>query len=478
MPIVASIIQARHIGLIPSIIPWISAYPKHSELLVVWNSIFFHRDTFADLTMLPFALAGGLGTYAAARRLGSGLTGASLAGSVFLFAPTVLIQMKSTYNDVMIGALWAIGLCLVLPPRSSRYPGVYVTTLVSGAVAGLILGVKYSGPTYVAGLALMLGCHLVGRLGAKRSLPLLGLFLACVLLTGGYWYAFNLATFGNPLWPFTIRLGGAVLFAGNADAATMTGGDVSLQIVGSLPPWGRLLYAWLDRQDQFSVDSRLAGLGPLWIVIAVPSVIVWGIIAALQRRWVPCTLIAIHLMMLVSIPLNWVPRYSLFLLALGGCAVGAIYELLLPPARRWLRILTVLLALFAIANSVDHRFFSVQRIRTFVGLPERQRTGPRYDPGSFGPTYDWVSESVPDGSTIAYGNNIRFPYPLWGAAFERRVIAIPSIDPTRYVEELRAAGVRYVFVGLEGYQAAILTADPSVRRVFAGGDRWQVFEVD
>jgi len=61
MPIVASILQAQHIGLISTPIPWISAYPKNSELLVLWNTIFLHRDTVADLTMLQFWLAGGLG---------------------------------------------------------------------------------------------------------------------------------------------------------------------------------------------------------------------------------------------------------------------------------------------------------------------------------------------------------------------------------------------------------------------------------
>jgi hypothetical protein len=181
--------------------------------------------------------------------------------------------------------------------------------------------------------------------------------------------------------------------------------------------------------------------------------------------------------MLVLTPLDWVPRYTLFLLVLGGCAVSVVYRLLGPWARRWICTMTVVLALFAILNSVDHHYFSVQRIRTFVALPDTQRTTTRFDPGTFGPTYQWVERFIPPGSVIAYSNNVSRPFPLWGVAFKHHVIAVTTADPTRYIDDLQAAGVQFIFIGSQGKQVAALVADQRVRLVFDGGDGWKVFEL-
>lgn len=480
MTIAASILQQGSVAFIPSYLTHVEAFPKNSELLAVWNSIFFHRDTFADLAMLPFFWAGGLGVYAAGRRLGASVVGALAGGAVFWAAPTVLIHAKSTYNDLMIGALWAIGLCFALQPIDDRraYPDRALAFLLTGATAGLLLGTKISGPVYVLGLAAILLPRLARLRDAARIGGAIAVFGAAVLALGGYWYISNILRFGNPLWPFPVRAGGHTIFAGISPtfAEDMYREDVR-NVANTPPGWRRLLFAWFDRQSAFSVDSRLAGLGPIWAIVALPSLLLWVGASLYRRRWQGALVALAHAGLLAAIPLNWVPRYVLFLLALGGCAVAVAHAALTPWARRWLAWLTAALAVFAAVNSVDFLFFSVERIRAFAGLPERERTAQRFDPGSFGPSYQWIARFAPAGSTVAYGNQVMLPYPLWGPSFERRVVWVPPRDESTYVDRLRAAGVRFVFASADGKEAKLLAGDRRARLAFDGGDGWKIFEV-
>lgn len=477
MPIVATIVQSQRIGPIASANPWIAAYPKNGELFAVWNSIWLHRDSLADLSMLPFALIGGLAVYAAGRRLGAAPEQALLGSAVFCFAPDTLIIMKTTYNDLMNGGLWAAAICYAIPVRAGRAgPGPRAGSLLLGLLAGLILGIKYSGPISAVALGLLLLPQLRGS-NLRQAAQMLALFAGGALAAGGYWYALNWATLGSPLYPFPVRLAGYTVFPGPIDRSALEGGDVSLKVVGALPGWRRLLYAWFDRDSGFSVDSRLSGLGPLWACVALPCVLLWAGRSIVRREWLPLALLAAHALVLALLPLNWIPRYELFLLALGGCAVAAVARELKSWARGWMQILCVALALFAVLNSVDQTYFTVRRIRAFAALPDEQRTGMQFDPGTFGPGYQAVARLVPDGATLAYGNSVALIYPLWGARFERRVISVITSDAQRYVDDLRAAGAQYAFVRGDSRQAAALAGDRRARLLFDGGDGFRLFEV-
>ncbi len=478
MPIVATILQEQRIGHIHSTIPWISAYPKNSELFVLWNSIFIHRDTVADLTMLPFGLVGGLGIYAAGRRLGASISGAYIASSVFVFCPVVLIQVKTTYNDILLGVFWAIALCLTLPPRNRHtYPGVWATAFVTGLLGGLIWGTKYTGMLYVPALALLL-LQWLPETGQIRSNILIFLvFGVGVLLAGGYWYIFNLYTFDNPLWPFQIEIAGTTLFPGTMSRAEFAASDRSLHVIGNLSAWQKWLYTWSDRGEHFTVDSRLTGFGPLWVVAGLPGILMWACTAMFRRQFRIIGVICIHIGLLLVLPFNWMPRYTLFLIVLGGVSFAIVYTLLSPWAQRWAGLLVVLSTLLAMLGSINHTFFSGEQIRTFATLSDLQRTPAALDPARYGSGYQLVDQLIPPGSVLAYGNNVIFPYPLWGYAFQRRVIACTTIDPDQYVPALRSAGVQFVFLGAGGKQDAILSADQRASLLFAGDDGWKIFEV-
>lgn len=475
-PIVALTIQNGRVGLFESSIYWIRSYPKNSELLGVWNSIFCHCDTLVDLAMLPFFPNAALASYVAARRLGASAPGAILAAAVLGSAPAMLIQSKTLYNDIMVASLWATGVALALPSQPTRsVPGRVVSVTLVGLTAGILAGVKYTALAHAVGLFILTLLLLPPR-SIRESIVSAFLFASGTFLLGGHWYLANWLTFGNPLWPFQIRADASLLFPGDIDITIFREGDISLAVVSSLPDWLRPAFTWLDPQLPFTVDSRLAGFGALWIVIGIPALLIWMGRAIALRRPQPLILAGVHLLVLVLQPFNWIPRYVLCTLTLGGCSVGAIESVLTQGARRWLGAITVVLVALSMFLSLDHYFFDVQRLRRFAQLPDAQRNAMNFDPGTFGETYRWVDSNLPPRTVVLCGNDVVLPYPLWGTRFERRIIWAPLTDPQTHMNEVRAAGAEYAFVKTGGRQAAALLQAGAIP-VFSGNDGWQVLRI-
>lgn len=226
----------------------------------------------------------------------------------------------------------------------------------------------------------------------------------------------------------------------------------------------------------FTVDSRLAGFGALWIVIGIPAFLIWIGYSIALGRLQSLILAGVHVLALALLPLNWIPRYVLFMLTLGGCGVGAIEAHLAPRARRWLGAVTVVLVALSMFLSLDHYFFDVPRLRRFVQLPDVQRNAMNFDPGIFGETYRWVDFNLPPGTVVLCGDDVALPYPLWGTRFERRVIWVPLTDPQTYINEVRAAGAEYAFVKTGGRQAEALLQAGAVS-LFSGNDGWQILRI-
>lgn len=475
-PIVALTIQNGRVGLFESSIPWIRSYPKNSELLGVWNGIFCHCDTLVDLAMLPFLPNAALASYVAARRLGARVPGAILATAVLCSAPAMLIQSKTLYNDIMVASLWATGVALALPSQPPRpVPGRVISVTLVGLTAGILAGVKYIALMHSVGLFILTLLLLPPR-SIREAIVSAFLFGSGTFLLGGHWYLTNWLTFGNPLWPFQIRAGESLVFPGNIDIDAFRETDVSLAVVSSLPDCLRPAFTWLDPQLPFTVDSRLAGFGALWIVIGVPALLIWIVHAIAWRRLLPLILVVVHLLVLAFLPFNWISRYVLCVLTLGGCGIGAIEAYLEQRARCWLGAITAVLVALSMFLSLDHYFFDVLRLRRFAQLPDVQRNAMNFDPGTFGESYRWVDSNLPQGTLVLCGNDVVFPYPLWGTRFERRIVWVPFTNPRNYMNDVRAAGVDYAFVKI-GSEQAVALLEAGATSVFSGNDGLQILQV-
>jgi hypothetical protein len=163
----------------------------------------------------------------------------------------------------------------------------------------------------------------------------------CLLISpGAFWVLRNVMHTGNPLWPVTLAAFGQTVFPGQATMAQVL--DVAHNTpkeIAALPGVLRTAFTWLQLSGPaVDFDDRLAGLGYAWPLFALPalgSVLAQRLRAKQQPRQQPPQLapavpvILLTALCLVLQPMNWWPRYTLWLwgagaLALAVCAEGVV----------------------------------------------------------------------------------------------------------------------------------------------------------
>jgi hypothetical protein len=177
-------------------------YPANSEVLHTIPILAFARDFVSPLLNVGFLSLGLLAAWAIGRPYGVAPQ-ALLGGAVVLGAETMVdFQAGEALNDVVGVAFLLCAAALLVNGHAARGEGSRAIGLgalaLAGAAAGLAAGTKLS---FLAPVALMTAGVLIVaprgervRATASWSLPM--------LLAGGYWYARNLVTVGNPI-PFT-----------------------------------------------------------------------------------------------------------------------------------------------------------------------------------------------------------------------------------------------------------------------------------
>jgi 4-amino-4-deoxy-L-arabinose transferase-like glycosyltransferase len=226
------------------------------------------------------AMAGGLltvlGTWLLVRELLPGSPGIALAAAAVVgLNPMYLFTSASITNDTWPAGMAAITLWLALRcvHRDERRP---LPWLGVGALAGLGALTKYSNLLVAVPLALIM-LPFLWKLRWRVGLRLGLVALAGALLTGGFWYARNLALYGN-LMPMDRML--AVL-PGIMRSKPATLGD----IWGQMPVffrsyWGIYGYGILAQPWFYRVVTWMTLAGLVGLVLAL-ILRAWG---ALQRR--------------------------------------------------------------------------------------------------------------------------------------------------------------------------------------------------
>ena len=306
---------------------FMNGYPKGVELMAFILVRAFDNSHLVNTVSLIFVPLGVLGICCIARLLGAHRITAAAAGAVFILFPVTINQSATTYVDSSYAACAIAFIALLLHTSAAMEISPIVPwrlIMPLGCAAGLAISAKSTGILVVAGGMAVSAMFFASK---RRMAVVIAATILIAVITGGYWYLRNYYHAGNPLYPVEVRLFGHCVFPGlpleqavNAEANTPP-------ILRNLPQPLRILCTWLQcfwhwPQTMHQPDSRLGGLGFLWLAGCVPA------IAMNMFRSIPnftkCR-VSRHVTMLAVIviaaflltPMNWWARYTLWIYALG-----------------------------------------------------------------------------------------------------------------------------------------------------------------
>jgi len=472
MPKVALMLQTGRINAFPTENAFINAYPSNGEILFGWNSLVLRNDLIADGTQILFALAAALALYGIARKVGLSRQN-SLVGVTFLLIPIVIQQSAVPYTDVIAAALFLCAVNFAL----SRGPA-WIHPVLLGLAVGLNIGTKYF---YLIAAFLPALFYFIpalrrdkpGRTAAVRGIAV---FLAAVVLTGGTWYVRNMILYQNPVAPVQVAVGPVRIFPGVYETDALTGGGPRIFNPRAV------LRSWLEISAPFwdhpiyNFDSGRGGFGPVFPIVLLPAIGFALVIAVRKRRKDFLRLSAIMALAFLTVPMDWLSRYTLFICGWGILAFAFLLEHL-PDARTVARLAAPVFGLTFLLGNV-HMYLKPDRILAFLKRPISERRCVDL-PVFFEPYLEiFRALDLRPGTTILYTDVPgRMVYPLWNADFSNRVVAFPerTPDPGRCRRELETVRPVQV-VTSEGTDIALYAqANPAELVPVAESGPWRVY---
>ncbi len=174
--------------------------PHNGAVFFTWQMALSGRDAVVNVSQLLCLAFLGLALYRIGQLLGAARGPAAMAALTLPWLAPIRRWTYSANVDVFMvafafGALyWA--LCY---RRDAERPAI----VAGGLAAGLTAGAKTLGLP-LAALATLPAVWAAAR---RRRFADLGIFGACALFSGGWWYLMNLWRYGNPLFPVKLSLG-------------------------------------------------------------------------------------------------------------------------------------------------------------------------------------------------------------------------------------------------------------------------------
>ncbi len=250
LPWAASFAQTGHITPLRfTDIEYLTAfYPATSEMLHGLGIVLFRHDTLSPVLNLIWAMLALFTAWCVGRARGAGA--AATAGVAVVLATPMMnsSQAGSAANDV-VGMFFLLASVALVLAGDGRTPAL----VLAAVAAGLAIGTKLS----MVAPALALAVGMVAIAPRDRRGTTASVWLAALVLAGGYWYARNLIAVGNPL-PWS-SLG--ILPTPAAPLQQHTGFAVAHYLTSSM--------AWKD----FFEPGLAAGLARWWTVILAFAVV-------------------------------------------------------------------------------------------------------------------------------------------------------------------------------------------------------------
>jgi hypothetical protein len=484
LPIAEAVFQSHAIVPIPSPINWIRFYPFNGELLQAWNLALVGADKIVDWAFVSAILAGVLAVYGLGRSLGAKAESSALGAAVMAFAPRILLQQAEAMTDALLASTIAMGMLMILgistSPDEDRPRRMRLSALGAAASAGLAAGMKYAGTVYALGLIILFLIRWIlpmrkfawappagkERRWARTIIPSLLVFPALCL----YPYFRNLIRNGNPVYPYVVEVNGVVLLPGIRDIGEFEESNTGQQ-VQSMGVVERTVYSWFEPYQSVH-DNYLGGLGPLWIVIGVPALLLWCIRIFRSRSPTELVLVVMLIAGVAFTPAFWYPRYSIPLLVLGSLAAGLVLDGMSTWPRRLIVAEIVFLSLFSVFNTLAPKSVSWRDARNvLLAQDDLTRSGPQFVHPYYGrAAYEWIDQFSMGGSVVvAYGENVYFPYLLYGTDMRNQVVHILPSSDGEWGAALDKAQVEIVLVRSDMPTYEWIVHDPLYQEVFRDG---------
>lgn len=469
-----------------------NTYPKGAEtisfvLVQAFGTRFAHAN---NLVFLPLGVAG---ISVAASSLGASRWSAILVGACFALIPVAVGQGLTAYVDASLASAIAglVGcLAVVLPPLWKRKAPFDLAPAL-GAALGLTISIKASGLA-PAGLCIALLVGVAAR--ARRHGAFMTAIGLMMLLVGGYWYARNWTHTGNPIAPVRVSLLGHEIFPGIPLKQAVSENVLTPDYMLPWPAWKRVAYTWIQGfgfgkwpRSISWYDAREGGLGFLWLLGCIPSVLYVGVSSHRGRRVRLLVLACIVIVVLVSFlvtPVTWWSRYTIWLHAAGLPCLAVAVDRFASRAR----LRPVIVALVAIAIGEGTVAFASQGFSRGAPGPlhadDFVRGLTRFDgPNHLFPLSALDREAVSSAAPVAIGPLEVPNYPLLGQLSQpvgARDVVFLSKDVGNDAERLRDLctkhDIRWIF-----WPDDELAPEP-VRRLSLRRDRtarsWRVFDVE
>jgi hypothetical protein len=436
----------------------INTAPKCGELLSVWQFFISGNDRLVNFWNLGMFLLYVAAVYGICRDLGSTRRNAAAGAVLSALAPVCLWQTFSAYDDLPACAFFAVAL------RFAVYAKQGPLNVAALAVSlGLLLGSKASAPALCA---CVLGVFCVAELTAKppRTLPAIAVRAAVIVgiacLIGGWYYLQDLRVYGNPFYPFELKVAGFRLPGSISRSAELT---MLSRDYANLPMPVRLWKLWREEKGHFGLwlynyDSAYAGFGPIFFILGLPSWTAACILTLLNRRWLAASALLLTAGAYLAFSGNISARLSLFILtviavgiALTLSEIDAVASFRKAPDRGWMSAgirwlgfgLAVYTFLVAGMSGV-----AAETIRTQLYTSPREKD---FVAGTFLNAFGDVRAAIPPHSTIAYDTSDLFLWPLWRSDWDNRVLFISSsIGWDKWQTRAAALGITHVAIGKQG----------------------------
>jgi len=460
LPKMAYILQSNGIKEFQTDFMVINQFPFNGELLFLWNVIFPRNDILVNGSQVIFALFAVLSVYSLARKAGVKQQNAAWA-VIFLFIPIVIQQATTCYIDIIMSAL-LIGAVNFMLLRDKPKINIFIF----GLIIGIMLGAKYVfvAPCLIVSLAFWIltlanirrnsggdkirrsRCSIACEIAVKLTL-----YLLPVLVLGGTWYIRNYVLFGNPVAPYQVELFGIVKFPGSINPST----EVLPEMVSPFwfPP-EYVLNVWLERSapiwagPYYSYDGS-RGFGPVFWILLIPSGIFAIIVTCRRRYWDYLVTYIVFVLCFLTIPLDWLSRYTIFVCGFGILSFTVLLEYLKRAKAISLMALPIIALTLIVGNF--QVYLTPRAIADFAQKPYEQRQSSDFAWSKalgqldFRELYRKVNEQR--GTTILFSFPPNgFTYPLWNSDFSNRVLAIPGKyeNSTSLMDTIRIYGTCYI----------------------------------